>query len=416
MPWRPLAALLTGFAALACAALTPAPVPPSPPDLAALDPGELHRRAIVVDTHSDTTPFFQDPSWRFDVRHAPHETHMDLPRIREGGLDVQFWSIYMGKREGDGRAIREALERIDAVHQMVERHPEDVVLATSVAEIRKGVADGKFVSLMGVEGGHIIEDRLAALRMFHALGVRYLTLTHSFHTNWADSSGTTEVPEPLHGGLTPFGENVVREMNRLGMMVDVSHVSDATFEDVLRVTKAPVIASHSSCRTVADHPRNMSDDMLRSLAANGGVILINFYPAYIDLEAGARIREHSAGLRDQFIALREQHKDDFVARMRASKALMAAHPYPQTSLDVLLDHFDHAIRVAGADHVGLGSDWDGVPSMPEGLEDVTGLPVLTAGLLARGHSPETVVKVLGENLLRAMAEVEQVATELQGAR
>jgi membrane dipeptidase len=371
----------------------------------------LHERAIVVDTHSDTTPYFQDPDWDFGARHARSETDMDLPRIFEGGLDVQFWSIYMGKREGDGRAIREAIERIDAVHEMARRHSDQVAVTGTVAEIRAAVAEGKLASVMGLEGGHIIEDKLAALRMFHALGVRYMTLTHSFHTNWADSSGTSEVPEPQHGGLTAFGEDIVREMNRLGMMVDVSHVSDDTFADVLRVTRAPVIASHSSCRALADHPRNMSDDMLRALAANGGVIMINFYPGYLDVQANAAIREYFGARREKFAAVRESYADDFLGRMRASRALYADDPVPQTPLSVLLNHFDHAIQVAGPDHVGIGADWDGVPSMPENMEDITGLPALSEGLLARGHSPETVTKVLGENLLRVMAENERLARE-----
>ncbi len=375
------------------------------------DPALLHQRAIVVDTHSDTTPLFQDPEWRFDQRHAAHETHMDLPRIREGGLDVQFWSIYMGQREGDGRALREALERIDAVWEMARRHPDDVVVTGSVAEIRRAVASGRLASVMGIEGGHIIEDRLSALRMFHRLGVRYMTLTHSFHTNWADSSGTGEVPEPVHGGLTPFGEEIVLEMNRLGMMVDVSHVSDDTFRDVIRVTRSPVIASHSSCRALADHPRNMSDEMLRALAENGGVVMINFYSGYLDMEVNARSREHFAPLREQFAAIRQQYEGDFLGRMRASREIYAAHPWPQTTLDVLLDHFDHAIRVAGPNHVGIGADWDGVPSMPAGMDDVTHLPALTAGLLERGHSRETVIRVLGENLLRVMADNERGAQE-----
>ena len=373
------------------------------------DPALLHQRAIVVDTHSDTTPLFQDPEWRFDQRHAAHETHMDLPRIREGGLDVQFWSIYMGQREGDGRALREALERIDAVWEMARRHPDDVVVTGSVAEIRRAVASGKLASVMGIEGGHIIEDKLSALRMFHRLGVRYMTLTHSFHTNWADSSGTGEVPEPVHGGLTPFGEEIVLEMNRLGMMVDISHVSDVTFRDVIRVTRSPVIASHSSCRALADHPRNMSDEMLRALAENGGVVMINFYSGYLDMEVNARSREHFAPLREQFAAIRQQYEGDFLGRMRASREIYVANPWPQTTFDVLLDHFDHAIGVAGPDHVGIGADWDGVPSMPAGMDDVTRLPALSAGLLERGHSRETVIKVLGENLLRVMAENERIA-------
>jgi membrane dipeptidase len=373
----------------------------------------LHREAIVVDTHSDTTPWFQDPDWRFDERHAVG--HMDLPRIREGGLDVQFWSIYMGRLPGRGRAIREAIERIDAVHRMAARHPEWTEVATSVADVRRIVAEGKLASLMGIEGGHIIEESLAALRTFQRLGARYVTLTHSFNTGWADSSGTASVPEPTHHGLAPFGEEVVREMNRLGMMVDVSHVSDETFWHTLRVTRAPVIASHSSCRAIANHVRNLSDEMLRGLARNGGVVMINFYPAYIDEEVGAATREHSRRLRASFESLTERFGDDPIALRRARRQLVLENPYPQASLDRLLDHFDHAIRIAGSDHVGIGADWDGVPSMPAGMEDVARLPDLTRSLLERGHPPETVVKVLGENLLRVMAEVERVAAELRAA-
>ncbi len=396
MPHALLAALLACCLALACR---------DP------DPRSLHDSAIVVDTHSDTTPWFQDPDWRFDER---HETgHMDLPRIFEGGLDVQFWSIYMGRREGHGRAIREALERIDAVHEMVRRHSDRVALAGSVAEIRRAVGQGKLASVMGVEGGHIIEESLAALRTFYRLGVRYMTLTHSFHTGWADSSGTTELLEPLHGGLTKLGEEIVAEMNRLGMMVDVSHVSDDTFRDVIRVSRAPVIASHSSCRAVAVHPRNMSDDMLRALASNGGVVMINFYSGYIDMEVNEKSAEHFESLKARFAAIHETYANDFPGRVRAIAELNAEHLWPQTSLAVLLDHFDHAIRVAGPDHVGIGADWDGIPSLPEGLDDVSRLPALTEELLARGHSDETVIKVLGENLLRVMAENERIARELE---
>ncbi len=371
----------------------------------------LHRAAIVVDTHSDTTPRFQEPGWRFEDRHASGD--MDLPRIREGGLDVEFWSIYMGPRDVPGAAIREALERIDAVHGMVRRHARDVALAGSVAEIRAAVARGQLASVMGVEGGHIIEENLAALRTFHRLGVRYMTLTHSFHTSWADSSGTGAEPlAPLHGGLTEFGRSVVREMNRLGMLVDVSHVSDQTFFDALAVSRAPVIASHSACRAVFAHPRNLSDEMLRALARNGGVVQINFFPGYIDASAAARITAQRERLAPQLEALRVQYESDPGALRRAREELYAANPWPSAPLSVLLDHFDHAIRVAGPDHVGIGGDWDGVPSMPEGMDDVSFLPALTRGLLARGHSPETVRKVLGENLLRVLEAAERVAAEL----
>lgn len=374
----------------------------------------IHRDAIVIDTHSDTTPYFQDPTFDFAARHPTSYTQMDLPRIREGGLDVQFWSIYMGKREGDGRAIREALERIDAVHRLVALH-DDVALATSVAEVRDHVAAGRFVSMMGVEGGHILEDSLAALRTFHALGVRYLTLTHSFHTTWADSAGTALPVEPLHGGLTGRGRTIVQELNRLGIMVDVSHVSDATFYDVVETTRAPVIASHSSVRAVAAHKRNMDDAMLRALADNGGVVMINFYSAYLDDEAAARTRDYYAQWGEHLQALGEQYGDDWWSLWKARREHYERYPAPQTTPERLLDHFDHAIAVAGADHVGIGADWDGVASFPKGLEDVSALPWLTRGLLARGHSEATVRKVLGENLLRVLGEVEQVSAKLRAA-
>lgn len=369
----------------------------------------VHREAIVVDTHSDTTPRFQDESWDFGERHASSDGHMDLPRIREGGLDVQFWSIYTGKAEAPGEAMRIALERIDAVHEMVARHPESVGLASTVEDIHRLVDEGRLASLMGVEGGHMIEDNLAVLRDFYRLGVRYMTLTHSFHTSFADSSGTTSVPPPEHGGLTSFGEEIVLEMNRLGMMVDVSHVSDETFHDVVRVSRSPVIASHSSCRDIADHPRNMTDEMLKALAQNGGVVMINFYPSYIDLAANAEVRAYFGKWRAELQAIGERHEGDRSAQRLARQVHYAAYPVPQTSLDVLLDHFDHAIKMAGADHVGIGADWDGVPSMPRGMEDIASLPAITLGLLERGHSEETVRKVLGENLLRVMSAVEAVA-------
>ena len=373
---------------------------------------KLHKSAIVVDTHSDTTPRFEDPDWDFMVRHPLEDGHMDWPRIRDGGLDVQFWSIYMGRKEHSGEAIQEALQRIDAVHRLVDQYPEQLGLAMNVGEIREHVAADRLVSVMGVEGGHIIENDLAVLRTYHRLGVRYMTLTHSFHTDWADSSGTRQDLEPLHGGLSPFGEEVVLEMNRLGMMVDISHVADETFWDVLRVSKAPVIASHSSVRAVADHRRNIDDEMIAALADNGGVIMINFFPGYIDNRVIEEGKVYSKQWGETLAQIPQLHESD-AARTQAYRDHFRAHPMPTTSLDVLLDHFDHAIEVAGPDHVGIGADWDGVPSMPVGMEDITDLPDLTRGLLERGHSPETVRKVLGENLLRVMAEVEVVGEQLR---
>jgi len=374
----------------------------------------IHRDAIVVDTHADTTPRFQDPDFDFTARHDKSDVRIDLPRAREGGLDVQFWSVYVGKVEGDGRAIREALERIDAVWELARRHPDRIAVATDVAGIRRGVAEGKLVSLLGVEGGHMIENKLSVLRDFYRLGVRYMTLTHAFHTDWADSAGmnATALP-PSHGGLTPFGVEVVHEMNRLGMMVDVSHVSDGTFWDALRASQAPVIASHSACRAVFDHPRNLSDEMLRALAAKGGVVMINYYSGYTDPAAAPKIAAWFTRHGAEFTALREKYAGDLRGMAQAMKAIAAADPVPQGSLHALLDHFDHALRVAGEDHVGLGSDFDGVASFPVGLDEVNLLPNLTRGLLARGWSEEVVRKVLGENLLRTMREVELAAERIR---
>lgn len=376
------------------------------------DAARLHAAAIVVDTHSDTTPRFEDPTWDFAARHDAVDGDMDLPRIREGGLDVEFFSIYLGETEGEGVAIKQALERIDAVYEVARRHSDEVVLATNVDEIRRAVAAGRFVALMGIEGGHIIEESLPALRMFHALGVRYMTLTHSFHTSWADSSGTRDDVEPEHEGLTAFGREVVTEMNRLGMMVDVSHVSDDTFADVLEATRAPVIASHSATRALAHHRRNLTDDMLVALANNGGVVMINFYPAYIDESASAATKlwfeRNDTAMSRIFKELPEGAE-----RRAAYRELTLRDPAPQVPLSVLLDHFDHAVAVAGPDHVGIGADWDGVPSMPVGMEDVSKLPALTKGLLERGHSQATVRKVLGANLLRVMEEVERVSRSMK---
>ncbi len=371
----------------------------------------LHRDAIVVDGHSDTTPWFGDPEWDFGARHDTG--HQDLPRMREGGLDVQLWSIYLSKEEAGDDPVPKAIARMELVHEMAARFPDDMEVAATVADVRRIVGEGKIASLMGLEGGHLIADDLAPLATYHRLGARYLTLTHSFHTSWADSSGTTETPEPLHGGLTPFGEDVVRELNRLGMLVDVSHVSDDTFFDALRVSAVPVIASHSSVRAVAGHPRNISDEMLRALAHQGGVVMINFYSGYVDEALVAPIRELFVPLLPRIRAIRERHADDPLQLRREQRALLGGLDVPRTDLDTVLDHFDHAIAVAGPEHVGIGADWDGVVSMPRGLGDVSELPNLTRGLLARGHSPETVRGVLGENWLRVMEEAERVALRMQ---
>lgn len=349
----------------------------------------IHAEAYVIDTHSDTTPKFEDPRWDFSQRHR--DGHMDIPRLREGGFDGQFFSIYMPRTPGDGRAIKRALRRIDSVYKMAERYPEDFVVATTAEEIRKASAQGKMAALMGIEGGHIIEGELSALRMYYRLGARYMTLTHSFNTRWADSAGTGEPIRPDHNGLTEFGRRVVSEMNRLGMMVDISHVSDATFWDALEVSKAPLLASHSSVRALVDHPRNMSDKMIKAMAAKGGVIQINFYPGYVDPELAAWSRNAERRIVSE-------------RRWARREAIMAKSPASR-----VVDHIEHVIELAGADHVGMGSDWDGVPNMPRGLDECSDVIYITEELLRRGHGEEAIKKVLGGNMLRLMEDVEAVA-------
>lgn len=372
----------------------------------AQDPAEVHTSAIVIDTHSDTTPKFEQPDWNFSVRQ--NTGHMDIPRIREGGLDAQFFSIYMPSTPGDGAAIKKAIRRIDSVHETVRKHPDELTMAYTAADIREAVKRGKIACLMGIEGGHIIEDELAALRMFYKLGCRYMTLTHSFNTNWADASGTGETVAPEHDGLTDFGREIVLEMNRIGMMVDISHVADTTFWDALDVSKAPLIASHSSCRALTDHARNMSDEMIKAMAAKGGVIQINFFTGYIDNNKANVMREYSQKRRE----LREKY-DGTELRLELEKLNRMWRESGAVPASVVVDHIEHVIKLVGPDHVGLGADWDGVSELPVGMDEVQHLPYLTEELMARGHSAETVHKVMGENLLRVMEEVENVAANWQ---
>lgn len=318
----------------------------------------IHSEAYVLDTHADTTPKFEDPRWDFTERHD--SGHVDIPRLREGGYDAVFWSIYMGKTPGDGRAIKRAIRRIDSVHEMVRRHPDALMLATTAQDIRDAAEQGKIACLMGVEGGHIIEDELAALRTYHRLGVRYMTLTHSFNTNWADSAGTQDVVEAEHDGLNDFGREIVLEMNRLGMMIDVSHVADSTFWDVMETSVAPVIASHSSVRALANHRRNMTDEMIRAMAAKGGVIQINFYPGYIDpvkIEAAEKLIPKLRAIERKYA----DNPDKASVARRRLLASNASASSSKTPASTVVDHIEHVIALVGADHVGLGADWDGVP-------------------------------------------------------
>ncbi|MCS6817475.1 MAG: membrane dipeptidase [Blastocatellia bacterium] len=368
----------------------------------------IHREAIVVDTHSDVTSRMLDEG--FDIGRRASDGHMDIPRMKEGGIDAQFFAIYVAARYArEGGAARRALDMIDVVYRALERYPNELELALSSEDIRRIARAGKIAVLMGIEGGHAIEDSLGALRMFYRLGVRYMTLTHTNTNNWADSSGD----EPRHNGLTEFGRQVVREMNRLGMLVDISHVSDKTFYDVLETTRAPVIASHSSARALTNIPRNMSDDMLRALARNGGVVMVAFGSFFVDQSYAEALAQRRERLRPQLEALRARYANDPVRLRQETERLFREHPIPRPPLSRLIDHIDHIAKVAGIDHVGLGSDFDGVDSLPEGLDDCSKLPLITYELLKRGYSERDIKKILGENFLRVFARAEEVARQMQ---
>ncbi len=390
---------------------SPSAVPPQrPPSEERLwaEAVRLHREAIVVDTHSDVTSRMLDEG--FDIGRRATDGHMDIPRMKEGGIDAQFFAIYVAARYArEGGAARRALDMIDVVYRALERYPNDLELALSADDIRRIARAGKIAVLMGIEGGHAIEDSLGALRMFYRLGVRYMTLTHTNTNNWADSSGDA----PRHNGLTEFGRQVVREMNRLGMLVDISHVSDKTFYDVLETTRAPVIASHSSARALTNIPRNMSDEMLRALARNGGVVMVNFGSWFVDQNYADAVAQRRERLGPQLDALRARYANDPLRLREETERLLREHPIPRPPLSRLIDHIDHIVKVAGIDHVGLGSDFDGVDSLPEGLDDCSKLPLITYELLKRGYSERDIKKILGENFLRVFARAEEVARQMQ---
>jgi membrane dipeptidase len=368
---------------------------------------QVHSRAIVLDTHADTTQrMIFDPRFNIGERHS--DGNIDIPRMRDGGMDALFFSIWVPSEVTGPIAVKRAFDQIDAVREAVRTHPNDLMLATTAAEVRKAAADHKIAALMGMEGGHMIDDDLRLLRDYYALGVRYMTLTHFKNNNWADSS----TDRPAHNGLTAFGKDVVREMNRLGMMIDISHVADKTFYDVIALTKVPVIASHSSSRAIANHPRNMTDDMMRALAKNGGVIMINYHAGFLSEEFRVASEKRSGDIVNQMAEMSKKcggneacttMEDD-----RMDHEAMMNGQLPKVSWEKIIEHIDHAVKVAGADHVGLGSDFDGA-TMPLGMEDVTKLPKITDALLKKGYSEQDVEKILGANLLRAMEAVENGA-------
>ena len=366
---------------------------------------QLHNRAIVIDTHDDTTQrLIFDKS--FDIGARNNDGSIDIPRMREGGLDAIFFSIWVTGDVTGPVAVKRALQQIDAVRAAVRAHPGDLVFATTAADIRRAAADGKIAVLLGMEGGHMINEDLATLRQFAALGVRYLTLTHSLNTTWADSSGD----KPVHNGLTAFGRDVVRELNRLGVMVDLSHVSDKTFYDAIEVMRVPALASHSSVRAISNSARNMTDDMLRTLAKNGGVVMINYNAAF--LSEAFRAAPHSAELRAKTDDVTKRCGQDeacsILEGQRVNREAMQSGELPMVTWDAIIDHIDHAVRVAGIDHVGLGSDFDGA-TMPFGMEDASKLPRITEALLRKGYADKDIEKILGGNLLRVMEQVERAS-------
>ncbi len=383
------------------------------PCVAADDP-LAHARAIlarhpVVDGHNDLpwaireNPVAPRDVAAYDLRRRT-TGHTDLERLREGGVGGQFWSVYVPY---DRVAARAQLEQIDIARRVVARYPERLAFAGSADEVERAMRAGLVASLFGMEGGHAIENSLGALRAFHDLGVRYMTLTHSKTLDWADSA--TDVAR--HGGLAPFGEEVVREMNRLGMLVDLSHVSPATMEDALRVSEAPVIFSHSSARALCDHPRNVPDEVLRALKANGGIVMVTFVNAFISGE----FARASAPLWKEWDE-RTRAATDPLARQKIQLEIQARMPKIKVTIAQVADHVDHVRKVAGVDHVGLGGDYDGNSDWPEGLEDVSGYPRLFAELVRRGWSDEDLARLANGNILRVMRQAEDLARRLQKTR
>ncbi len=372
---------------------------------------KLHFSSIVLDTHDDTPQRFLFEN--FDLGHRDSEGHIDIPRMREGGMNAIFFSIWCPVTVTGPAGVKRALDLIDSVREQIRKHPQDLALATTAEEVRRAHAQGKIAALMGVEGGHMIDNDLGVLRLFAALGVRYMTLTHTADTDWAGSSGD----DAKHIGLTPLGKTIIREMNRLGVLVDISHVSDKTFYDALDASQAPMIASHSSCRAICDAPRNMTDDMIKALAAKGGVIQINYHIGFLSQayrDASLKSAELKARTAEAERAVQGDEAATIRADERVAHQMMAEGKLPKVSWEAIVDHIDHAVKLVGADHVGLGSDFDGA-DMPLGMEDCSKLPKLTEAMLRRGYSEDDIRKILGGNTLRVMEQAERVSRQLEGA-
>ncbi|MDQ3063075.1 MAG: dipeptidase [Acidobacteriota bacterium] len=373
---------------------------------------KIHKKAIIIDGHNDIPSPMVDEDFDLSTNsvgkfHRDGDPfHTDLARFKQSGITGEFFSIYVsGSSLKTGGAMRRAMDLIDATMREVEKHPNQLTACTTAAEIRRAKKQNEVCALMGIEGGYVIENSLYALRNFYRLGIRYMTLTHNVSHDWADAHRD----EPKNNGLSDFGKEVVREMNRLGMLVDISHVSDKTMSDVLDVSSAPIIASHSSARGVANHTRNVPDNILKRVATNGGVIMINFYPAFLDEKYNSDENERSARLKPQIDQLREQYKNDQQAFNEAERKLLAANPINVPSYTRIVDHIDHIKNVAGIDYVGIGSDYDGVPLLPQGMNGMEDLSLVTYEMLKRGYSEQNIRKVLGENFMRAFAQAEKVA-------
>jgi membrane dipeptidase len=382
----------------------------------------IHQSALIVDTHADTPQRFLDENFDLGQNTPVTEGHIDLDKIRQGNLGAEFFSIWV-EPEFKGHYSQRAMDLIDSVYQQAARHPDKMIMAFSADDIARAHDQHKFAALMGIEGGHAIENDMRLLRDFYRVGVRYMTLTWSNTNEWADSSGDIQDPNVKHhNGMTDFGKDVVREMNRLGMIVDISHVSDATFYQALLISQAPVIASHSSSRELTNQPRNMTDDMLRAMTNNGGVVMVNFYSAFIDenyrkaSSDPAKIKQRDAEV-DAYKKA-HVHPDGSPVTYDETAAIEKkwATQFPRPPLKSLIDHIDHVAKVAGIDHVGLGSDFDGVTSLPEGIDSAADLPKITQALYQRGYTREQILKILGGNFMRAMREVEATATRLQAER
>jgi membrane dipeptidase len=383
------------------------------PDSALLDRARaLHKQVPLIDGHNDYPWAVRENVKRdldqLDITKPQPSIHTDISRLRAGGVGAQFWSVYVPAELQGQTAVTATLEQIDIVHRMMRKYPETFELALTADDVERIFEKGKIASLIGMEGGHSIDNSLAALRMFHRLGARYMTITHAKNIPWADSATDT----PKLGGLSPFGEEVIREMNWLGMLVDLSHVSPETMTDAIAVSAAPVIFSHSSARALNDVPRNVPDNVLQLLPKNGGVVMVTFVPGFLSPTVAA----WNARQTEETNRLQQQFPSDEAARKSGLAAWTSANPAPRATVADAADHIDHIRKVAGIDHIGLGGDFDGITSVPEGLEDVSSYPRLTAELLRRGYKDDEVKKILGLNILRVMRTAEKTSQKLQASR